>query len=508
MENENMEIIETTESETVEKVEDTVDSETTSETAESEVPEATEETTEAEATEESKDSVEKSSEPEKKKRDPNLPKWVTSNYKINEPLFCKFFTEEFALACMNGIFYNYEGAIDEKVLKTVIYKLISPHIKNKLSATVNSIVESLRLHCYKEPCKPDTDRIHVNNGIVMVDGEEGTPPTFIREIDYCRNRLNINYNPDVWNGVYYPSHFLIFLYDLLEPDDITTLQEFLGYTMIASTKGQVMMSIIGSGGEGKSRIGVVLQEIYKNNMVTGNYQRIETDRFFRYNLINKLLILDDDMQMTALSSTGYIKTLITSEIPIDVEAKGQQSQQEYLYSRILTFGNGTPKALYDHSVGFARRLIILTTKPKPENRRDDPFIAEKFLAEKELIFCWMLDGLRRLIANNFRFTISDKTKANVEEIMRGSCNVIDFLEDENSVAFEPDAKVTSKKLYEMYSSWCEKNRLEALKRITFIKWLNDNAVKYHITYDTHILESGGVSRVRGFLGIRLNGFIN
>lgn len=131
MENENMEIMETTESETVE---DIADSETTSETVESEVAEATDETAESETTTETTETAEEK--PEKKKRDPNLPKWVTSNYKINEPLFCKFFTEEFALACMNGIFYNYEGAIDEKVLKTVIYKLISPHIKNKLSATV------------------------------------------------------------------------------------------------------------------------------------------------------------------------------------------------------------------------------------------------------------------------------------------------------------------------------------------------------------------------------------
>jgi len=469
------------------------------ETVEAEI---VEDTAEAETTEESKASEDK---PKKKKRDPNLPKWVTNNYRIDEPEFCKYLSDEYGFACMNGIFYNYEGTIDEKVLKTVIYKIISPYIKNKLSSVVNSIVESLRLHCYREPCKPETDRIHVNNGIVMVDGEEGTPPTFIPEIDYCRNRLNIDYNPEIWNGVYYPSHFLSFLYDLLEPDDVLTLQEYLGYLMIASTKGQVMLSIIGTGGEGKSRIGVVLQEIYKNNMVTGNYQRIESDRFFRYNLMNKLFLMDDDMQLTALNSTGMIKTLITSEIPIDIECKGQQSHQEYLYSRILTFGNGTPKALYDHSVGFARRLIILTTKPKPENRVDDPFIAEKFIAEKEFIFCWKLDGLRRLIKNNFKFTMSEKTKRNLEEMLKESCNIVEFLEDKNSVAFEKDAKVSSCKLHEMYCSWCEKNGLEALKRKTFISWISENSAKYSVIYDKHILD--GTSEVRGFKGIRLNGFI-
>ena len=275
--------------------------------------------------------------------------------------------------------------------------------------------------------------------------------------------------------------------------------------MIASTKGQVMMSIIGSDGEGKLRIGVILREIFGNNMLIGNFQRIETDRFFRYNLINKMLILDDDMQMTALNSTSYIKTLITSEIPIEVEAKGQQSYQEYLYSRILTFGNGSPKALYDHSNGFARRLLILSAKPKPQNRVDDPFIADKFIAEKDKILCWLLDGLRRLIRNDYRFTVSEKAKTNVEEIMRGSCNIVDFLEDKDAVAFEPDAQATGKLLYEKYLLWCEENSMTALKRDTFIKWLKDNLEKYKISYNNHILYK--TQYVRGFKGIRLNEFI-
>ncbi len=436
------------------------------------------------------------------------PVWLVDNGKIDEPLFCEWFAGKYALMYTNGFFYNLRGELKLSTIETVIYGTIKPFIASGIANKVKTLIDALRIYCNSGPIKPDTERIHVNNGYIMVNGDEGKPPTFVPKIDYCRNRLNIDYEPEIWKGAYYPEKFLAFLSDMLENDDIMTLQEYLGYCMVASTKGQVMLSIIGSGGEGKSRIGVVLQEIFKDNMLTGNYQRIETDRFFRYNLINKLLILDDDMQMTALSSTGYIKTLITSEIPIDVEAKGLQSQQEYLYSRILTFGNGTPKALYDHSVGFARRLMILSTKPKPKDRVDDPFIAEKFLAEKEKIFCWMLDGLRRLIKNNFRFTLSENSKYNVEEILRESCNVIDFLEDENAVVFEPDAYVASKKLYEMYSSWCDRNGLDALRRITFIKWMNDNTARYNITYDTHIPEPNGAGKVRGFLGIRLNGLIN
>lgn len=117
----------------------------------------------------------------------------------------------------------------------------------------------------------------------------------------------------------------------------------------------------------------------------------------------------------------------------------------------------------------------------------------------------MLDGLRRLIRTNFRFTISEKTKSNLDKMLKDSCNIVEFFEDKNAVAFEPKAKVTSCKLYEMYFNWCDKNGLESLKRNTFIKWISDNAQKYEITYDKNILE--GTSYVRGFKEIRLNGFI-
>ena len=217
-------------------------------------------------------------------------------------------------------------------------------------------------------------------------------------------------------------------------------------------------------------------------MLSGNFQRVEDDKFFRYNLINKLLMNDDDMQMTALKSTGYIKNIITAEIPIDVEAKGKQSQQAQVYSRFLCFGNGSPKALYDKSDGFARRLLILSTKPKPVDRKDDPFLADKFIAEKENIFCWMLDGLRRLIKNNFRFTVSEKTKENVAEAVAENCNIVDFLAE--AAVLSESSSISSNTLHRVYCDWCEENALTTLKRETFINWLKSNADKYSVRYST------------------------
>ena len=118
--------------------------------------------------------------------------------------------------------------------------------------------------------------------------------------------------------------------------------------------------------------------------------------------------------MKALSSTGYLKTLITASSPIDVEAKNKQSELITLYTRVIWFGNGSLKALHDHSEGFSRRFIIIRVKPKPKDRIDDPHLTEKILFEKDEIFRWMLQGLQRLIANDFKFTISERTRQTIE----------------------------------------------------------------------------------------------
>ena len=72
-----------------------------------------------------------------------------------------------------------------------------------------------------------------------------------------------------------------------------------------------------------------------------------------------LVMVDDDMQMSALTETSTLKTIITLEGKLDLERKGQQSDQGDVYARLLAFGNGSLQSLYDHTDAFylPRRLL-------------------------------------------------------------------------------------------------------------------------------------------------------
>lgn len=84
-----------------------------------------------------------------------------------------------------------------------------------------------------------------------------------------------------------------------------------------------------------------MRSLLGDNMNVSNIQKVETNRFARADLEYKLLMVDDDMKMEALSQTNYIKSIVTLEDKMDMERKGQQSVQGVLYVQFLCFGNGT-----------------------------------------------------------------------------------------------------------------------------------------------------------------------
>lgn len=331
---------------------------------------------------------------------PVYPVWYDGK-RINETVFCREFLKDYPMKCVNDTFFTVLGPVnDERKLRKAIFEKISPYVSTGLNRQVTNIMDVLRLECASAELPVQTDRIHVANGTLHLMG------TFTREMEYCRNRLPVAYN----SNAPVPERWLAFLHELLEDEDIMTLQEFMGYCLIPSNKGQKMLLITGKGGEGKSRIGIVMRSLLGANMNTGSIAKVESDRFARADLEHKLLMLDDDVKMESLPQASTLKAIITAELPMDLEKKGKQSYQGLLYSRFLVLGNGTIKAQNDTSYGFFHRQIILTVKERDSWRKDDPFLAERLIAEKEGILLWCIEGLRRLMAHDFAFTVSAKQR--------------------------------------------------------------------------------------------------
>ena len=216
-----------------------------------------------------------------------------------------------------------------------------------------------------------------------------------------------------------------------------------------------MMLLKGNGGEGKSRIGVVMQKLLGGNMKNGSIAKVERSPFARADLEHELLMVDDDMKL---------------------------------------------ESLYDHSDGFYRRQLILSVKKRPPNREDDPFLADKLCGEIEGIFLWCLEGLRRLQSNNFRFTESSQTKANREDARREADNVLLFLRSEGYIRLKADSAIPSAALYSIYCMWCSDNAYKPRSARTVSMTLKKHADEFGLEHDNHIQNALG-KRVNGFWGI-------
>ena len=159
------------------------------------------------------------------------PDWYDGRH-INEVLFYQQFLEKHPMKCVRGRLFTVDGLIeDERQIGNLILEEISGVLTSGLSKVVTNLLASIKLQAYSPPLPIETDRIHVANGTYFMDG------SFTADKSYCNNRLTVAYNPNAPA----PKKWLQFLSELLQPEDIPTLQEFLGYCLLP-TDAQKPMS--------------------------------------------------------------------------------------------------------------------------------------------------------------------------------------------------------------------------------------------------------------------------
>ena len=116
---------------------------------------------------------------------------------------------------------------DEAPLKTEIYQIIEPYASTSVPKKISNIIELLKITAHIDDFPPRTDRIHVANGTLFLDGSFST----------AKDRIVCSRFPVVYNSsVPSPETWLGFLHGLLYEDDIPTLQEYIGYCLIPSNK--------------------------------------------------------------------------------------------------------------------------------------------------------------------------------------------------------------------------------------------------------------------------------
>ena len=122
-------------------------------------------------------------------REVNHPIWFDGK-SINEALFCDDFLSRHKIIYTNGAFFTPEGRItDELPLRGEIFEELKCCAVSNIPRKISNIVELIKLAALVEDFPPETDRIHLANGTLFLDGTftEGKP-------DIVRCRLPVAYS--------------------------------------------------------------------------------------------------------------------------------------------------------------------------------------------------------------------------------------------------------------------------------------------------------------------------
>lgn len=441
----------------------------------------------------------------------DIPQWLMmgdKGFTIDEVRFAQDFIKNYNLKFINYVFYNENNEMTDGEITKIISDMISPYIKKSVASKTNALIEMLRHQAYVLAPEIKHDLIGFKNGTYKVT-ESGLQQIKSR---FNLNRLNHEYLPDTPCPMWHT-----YLSQLFHEKDIPILQEYLGYMLIPSTLAQRALFIMGKGGEGKSIISGIMNKILHRNAVNARFHAIQTNRFLIASMENKLAFIDDDMNLEAIKDTSIFKTLVTAQTPLEVERKGRDFFTIIPYAKFLCLSNGNIESQYDQSDAFYRRLLLIHTIPKDENRKDDVLLLHKLEKELSGIIAWCVKGLERLIANGYRFSDSTRITEAVNQLREERNNIIQFLKDESFVSYAYDSMtlhdvtnltgtddkyaMTSKEIYQSYCEWCDLNALRPKSQRIML-----NHVKMS-TEELNIRESNKISRngkfLRGFIGIHV-----
>jgi putative DNA primase/helicase len=289
-------------------------------------------------------------------------------------------------------------------------------------------------------------------------------------------QLNCNYN----KSAKYPAEWMNFIKTFSNNDQeiMNILQEWFGLTL-SNIKGSITkkcLSLWGiRGNTGKTQYGNMLIYLIGSDNICSTPIQDFSKTFGTGDIYGAKAIIIDDQKATNIDDSSVFKS-ITGGGYIRCEQKGKQAFP-YEFTGTLTFGcNDLPYFKGDKGDHlFERFIIIPCNNVIPEEKRDGN-IFEKFKPEADGIFLWALQGLHRLINNNFKFTHSEVCKQALEEYKCANDSLYNFIIDTYTITDNPKDRVKKTIFENKYSQWCSINDKQALEK----KNISDRAAKHGI----------------------------
>lgn len=399
-----------------------------------------------------------------------IPSWYTlteNGLKFRPGLLAEYLAKNEKVIYAAEQYYIYESGVYREMKKIEAERMVQKQMitnETKMSQIMDAEHQwRLQAQIDLKELNPNPYIINVRNGLynVLEDKLEDHTSDYRSTV-----QLNVNYDKNATCPL-----FREFLDEAMEGDDeqVRLIQEMIGYFLIPVTVAQKCFVIVGEANAGKSILLRVLNEILlgRRNVSNVTWQSLN-ERFKTAELFGKLANIFSDLPTKNIDDNGVFKALV-GEDHLTVERKNKDPFSFQSTARLLFSCNSIPKNYGDKSEGFYRRLIIIRFNHAVPLEQRDPHLIEKFQNEADGIFLFALDGLKRLMNNNYTFSETDKNYEELRKYREDNDSVLAFVRE--SCELSKDGEVGSTELYNVYKGYCEECNLKPYSHRKFVQQL-------------------------------------
>lgn len=264
-----------------------------------------------------------------------------------------------------------------------------------------------------------------------------------------------------------------FLHEVFEGDKtrIALLQEFFGYCLTQDTSLQKLLCLVGKPRSGKGTIQRILVALVGKDSATGFSLDRLVSEFGASALVGKTVAIIGEVELQGVAQRSRIvETLkdIVGEGEVSINVKfDPQCRSQRLPTRFVIATNTVPR-LMDSSGAMAARLLFLPFQLSFLGREDTD-LEQKLLNELPGIANWALEGLKRLRANNGKFSVGESSRSLSSQFTAETSPTLGWVKQRTLVssAINPgdlpsecitdklEVSVIKDEAYADYRSWCE-----------------------------------------------------
>jgi putative DNA primase/helicase len=401
-------------------------------------------------------------------------------------------------------FYFYDGTkwvrFLEKDFHRQLFEIIDETVPNQWKPSWESgyMTALARAAPKGEELNSDKQHINLQNGMFNINSFELLPhaPAFHSSV-----QVPITYDPNATCH-----RFFRFLNEVFDDDThfIEVVQEMMGYCLSSETRAHKVFILEGVGSNGKSVLIEIIERLVGAENVSHVPMNDFSQPFARSEIVGKTLNVSTENEFDERGfNTQYIKS-ITSGDQIRVEVKHEKGFSYKPFCKLVFAMNQLP-SVNDKSHGFFRRLVILPFHRVFSAKEADKKLIDKLIPELPGIFNFAIEGLKRLIENDFNFSNAEKIIEAILGYKSEQNPVIPFFREHIRQGNDNSDRLDCNEIFDAFRMWCRRTGEPA-----FLQGAERDRKKFWSAFRSASLEAGvppkkqGISNGKRYLpGLKL-----